>query len=1249
MTNATTPTTTPSPFIRPFALSFPAELPITERREEIVAAIKAHQVVIISGETGSGKTTQLPKMCLEAGLGQKGSIGCTQPRRIAALSISRRIAEELSCTWGEEVGCKIRFSDHTKKNTVIKVMTDGVLLAEARHDPLLSSYEAIIIDEAHERSLNIDFLLGYLRHLVTRRTDLKIIITSATIDTLLFSEAFNNAPIIEVSGRLFPVEIRYSGTNLADDDQEELSYVEHAVHTVRNLLAESIDGDILVFMPSERDIRETCELLTDKTFEALPLMGSLSASEQERVFRSSGRRKVIVATNIAETSLTIPNIRYVVDTGLARISRYSPRSRTKRLPIEKVAKSSANQRAGRAGRVREGVCIRLYNEEEFTTRPDFTDPEILRSNLADVILRMKAFHLGEIETFPFLNSPDPRAVRSGYSLLHELGALDSENRLTRIGRDLSRLPVDPTIGRMLLQARHENALSDVIVIAAGLSIQDPRERPVEKRQQAEEKHRAFSHPDSDFLTLLNLWNSFQKERESGKSQNNLRRFCKEHFLSYMRMREWADVHGELASVLSHNRGAKTTDCSTIKLFDGPYRAIHRSVLSGHVSQVAYRSDVNIYRSTAGRQLTVSPGSALLERRQRGSEGDSKHRKPGKDPSKERWIVAAEIVETTKTFARTAARIAPGWIEEIGSHLIRRRVEDPLWSDDKRCVMANEQTSLQGLVLAVRRVPYSRSAPVEAREIFIRSVLVSQDSTAPHSFIQSNRKLCDKIASRLAHVGKLNRHALEENLVEFYVKRLPEIASLMELERFVKEHKQTELLEATPNDLWEGISNVVDEQLFPDRIDIAGTAVDVHYRYSPGGERDGVTLSLPLELAKRLPPRALDGVIPGLREQQVLYLIRALPKQYRLQLDNFTETARCIAADEALQRLPLLEGIAHVLQSRFSVSIPISALSLDELPDHLRPRFEVATNDGVVASARDLSLLSDKLPVAEKQTSTPAWASLRANWERHPLTSWDFDELPEKIEVATVSGVPVYLYPALVQEGESVALRLLDDRATAISQSQVGAEALAVRVLSREVQDLTKQSKALDSLKPLITLFTTPDQLKSSAVTCALSHIFHGDPCYPLRRVDFDTLITTAKKRIPGLMDSIVRWTKGALELRREVLSTPKHYSGLRRDLDLLLPADFLIATPFEQITHLPRYLKAMRLRAERADNDPVRHKERSLELARYESILQNKPQQTPPDFRWMVEEFKVSLFAQELGTAYPISAKRLDKVLALKA
>lgn len=1245
MTNATIPPTTHPAF----TLSFPADLPITGRKDEIVAAIRDHQVVIISGETGSGKTTQLPKMCLEAGLGQKGVIGCTQPRRIAALSISRRIAEELKCTWGEDVGCKIRFSDHTKKSTVIKVMTDGVLLAEARHDPLLSSYEAIIIDEAHERSLNIDFLLGYLRHLVTKRPDLKIIITSATIDTLLFSKAFNEAPIIEVSGRLFPVEVRYRLSDTSDEDQDELSYVDHAVLTVREVLAESIEGDILVFMPSERDIREACEQLTDRSVEVLPLMGSLSASEQERVFRSAGQRKVVVATNIAETSLTIPNIRYVIDTGLARISRYAPRSRTKRLPIEKIAKSSANQRAGRAGRVREGVCIRLYSEEDYTERPDFTDPEILRSNLADVILRMKAFHLGEVESFPFLNSPDPRSVRSGYSLLQELGALDADNRLTRIGRELSRLPVDPTIGRMLLQARREHALADVLVIASGLSIQDPRERPVEKRQQADEKHRLLIHPDSDFLTLLNLWNSFQRERHAGKSQNHLRRFCKEHFLSYMRMREWIDVHGELSAVLSHDRGAETSDITQIKLFDGTYRAIHRSVLSGHVSQVAYRSDVNAYRGSAGRQLALSPGSALIERRQRSHDTQSRGRKAGKDPSKERWIVAAEIVETSKMFARTAARIAPGWIEEIAGHLIKRRVEDPQWSADKRCVMANERTSLQGLVLSVRRVPYSRSSPIEAREIFVRAVLVSHEPDLSYPFVHSNRKLCDKVASRLAHVGKLNRHALEENLVAFYINRLPEIASLQELERFVQEHKQPSLLEATPEDLWEGASTVVDEGLFPDQITIAGTEIDVHYRYSPGGDRDGVTLFLPLELAKRLPPRALDGVIPGLREQQILYLIRSLPKQYRLQLDDFTETARRIAADEALQRLPLLEGIVEVLQSRFSVTIPLTALSLDELPDHLRPRFEVETDSGSVTNSRDLSSLQRELPATEGRSSAPAWNTLRAQWERSPITTWDFDELPDKIEVATISGVPVYLYPAIVNEGDAVALRLLEERSDAITRSRAGSEALAARVLHREVQELTKHSKAIDTLKPLIMLFTTTEQLKASAISAALAHMFSREPAYPLRRENFDALIAAAKKRIPGLMDSILRWTKAALELRREVLSVPRPYLGMRQDLDALLPADFLVATPFEQLSHLPRYLKAMRLRAERADNDPARHKERSLELARYESILRNKTKPVPPDFRWMIEEFKVSLFAQELGTAYPISAKRLDKALAEQA
>ncbi len=1235
---------------RPFTLSYPEELPISAKKDEIVAAIRTHQVVIVAGETGSGKTTQLPKMCLEAGLGLKGKIGCTQPRRIAALSVSRRIAEELGVTWGHEVGCKIRFSDQTRRGTAVKVMTDGILLAETRGDPVLRAYEAIIIDEAHERSLNIDFLLGYLKKLLASRPDLKLIITSATIDTALFSRAFDNAPVFEVSGRLFPVEIRYDPLD-SDDEAGEISYIEGAARAVERVCDESLEGDILIFMPSERDIRDVRDRLSEVAGEALdilPLMGSLSAGEQERVFRPSNRRKVIVSTNIAETSLTIPKIRYVIDSGLARLSRYNPRTRTKRLPIEAIAKSSAQQRAGRAGRVQEGVCIRLFSEEDFESRAEFTDPEILRSNLAEVILRMKALDLGEIAEFPFLNPPDPRAVRSGYTLLQELGALDTNNDLTHIGRELSKLPVDPVIGRMLLQSRREGALSDVLVIAAGSSIQDPRERPADKREKAEQIHRTFWHPDSDFLTLLNIWGAFRKVQRESKGQGALRRFCKEHFLSYMRIREWSDVHGELAESMGTKGVSEPEDATTIKRFDGRYRAIHRSVLAGLLGHLAFRAEKNLYRAGAGRQLLIAPGSSLRETNRHRDVHARATRPAKRDPSKEQWVVAAEIVETSHLFARTVARIVPAWAEELGKHLLKRTVENPHWSSEKGCVMAQERVTIQGLVVAYRKLPFSRVDPEAAQDLFVRTLCVSEDSPLEYPFIRENRKLCDKVAARLAHSGRLNRHELEESLVRFYLARLPLVSSLRELDQFVREQlpRDPTRLTLTPADLWCGAEAALNDEQFPDELEIGGATVQVHYRYAPGSTRDGVTLAVPLALATRIPSKVLEGAIPGLRQHQVLSIIRELPKQYRLQLDNFAEAARIIATDDALQRLPLVEGIALVLNTRFGVRVPIEVLSSIELPQHLKPRIEVTEEPETSRGTHSVKRNQQQSAEQPHDASLRAWESARASWEREDLSAWDLGNLPAHIEVARVSGVPVFLYPALVPEGQKVALRLLDDEHTARTTSKRGMDLLLRRALSKELQDLAKQARGVEQFKHLITLYTTPEKLKELTFEAAVAQMFAREPTYPLLEQDFNDALERARQRIPNLIPSIVGWVQNCLQLRRQIIDTRRPYPGMRDDLEALLPPDFLTIVPFEQLKHLPRYLKAMLVRAERADNNPAREKQCAKQLEPYLLLARSGKPEVPDDFRWMVEEFRVSLFAQELGTAYPISAARLDKVCA---
>lgn len=1228
---------------------FPPDLPITQRAAEITAAIKAHQVVIVAGETGSGKTTQLPKMCLIAGLGRNGLIGCTQPRRIAALSVSRRIAEELGCTWSYEVGCKVRFADNTRKETIVKVMTDGTLLSEIKSDPLLKRYEALIIDEAHERSLTIDFLIGYLRKIRVQRPELKVIITSATIDTELFSKAFDNAPIFEVSGRLYPVEIRYEPPSVAEEGSSEISYIDSALSSVEQVLSESVDGDILIFMPTERDIRECKDRLVGrlkKSIEILPLMGSLSNDEQERVFKHTGKRKIIVSTNVAETSLTLPNIRYVIDTGLARISRFNPRTRTKRLPIEEISKSSAQQRAGRAGRVRDGVCIRLYEERTFPQRPDYTDPEIIRANLAEVILLMKAFSLGEIEQFPFLLPPEGRAIRSGIALLHELGALSEDNSLTKIGRQLSQLPVDPTLGRILLQSIREHCAREVIIIAAALSIKDPRERPMEQKEKAELAHRKLNHPDSDFLTLLHIWYEYSLASEQGRSA--VRRFCKENYLSYLRLREWGDAIIDLTKLLPRIPESTLVSPSTIGRFDGRYRAIHRSILSGFIGQIGFRINRNTYQATSGREITISPGSSLHERRSHSQGAHPTRRKAlEKDPNKEKWVVAAEIVETSKLFARTAAHIQAPWIIEFSKHLLRKGYEEAYWDRTRNAAMVPERSIFQGLLVGYRKVPFAHVNKIEARDLLVRSVLTATETHLTYPFIQTNRFLCDKIASQLAMKGTLNRTALEENLVQFYIKKLPPIGSLIDLENFIKKSggKSSTALHALPEDIWEGSENFVRDPNFPDVIDIAGVSIPVRYRYEPGKESDGVSLVLPLTLAKKIPPRALDGAIPGLREKQILLLLRSLPKPIRLQIDSYSETSHTIAHSEKLMTTPLVEAIIEGLKQLHGITATHQDINLASLPDYLRPRFLLEENGEIVASGRDLNVITGNILEGDRSESPVVWAELRQKWERHGITSWSVGTLPESIEVGKISGVPVMLYPALVSEGDQVALRLLGTKESAEKESIAGVNRLLELALRSELQQIEQQSKVVSKYTPLLVLFCSTEYFRKSLVKAAKIRLFQRTEKRILSLSEFELALKSAKERLPNLVAKLLSTAQEILELRRVILSTKKPYTTMREDLERLLPPNFLEDTPIDYLQHLPRYLKAIIVRAERADINPAKDLQKQTLLAPFIEKLSLPAGQLPPNYRWMVEDLKVSIFAHELGTSSPISTQKLARVL----
>ena len=1295
-------------------ISCPPELPITARKDDIVAAIRAHQVVVIAGETGSGKTTQIPKLCLEAGLGIEAKIGCTQPRRVAALSISRRIAEELNVNWGREVGCKIRFDDRSSPQTYIKLMTDGILLAETQGDPLLSEYNCLIIDEAHERSLNIDFLLGHLKGLLAQRGDLKLIITSATIDTATFSRHFNNAPIIEVSGRLYPVEVVYAPLDEASEERGDLTYVDAAVRATEQIMAESSAGDVLIFMPGERDIRETSDLLAgrfDREAEIIPLFGMLSAGEQQHVFAVCDRRKIVVATNIAETSLTIPGIRYVVDAGLARISRYNPRTRTRRLPVEAISQSSANQRKGRAGRVQDGVCIRLYSEEDFSGRPAYTQPEIQRANLAEVILRMKAFRLGDIETFPFVNPPPPAAIDGGYRLLQELGALDEKRQLTELGENLSRLPIDPTLGRMLLQSQHEHATRELLIIAAGLSIQDPRERPLDRKDAAAAAHKRFADPQSDFLALLKIWNAVHEEWENLRTQNQRRKFCRASFLSYQRMREWQDLHAQLHGALEELGRFKLNESSA------DYAAIHRSILTGLLAHVATRKERNVYQGVGNRQLALFPGSALFDRNEKAAK--AKPPPPGKPVLKSvqqpPWIVAGEIVETSQLFARTVAGIDPLWIVELAPHLCQIRHENPQWIVTAGNVLVDEITTLYGLEIRKRKVSLGNINPAAAAEIFIRAALVeddllpsrrksedadddedevrilrSLDKPQPlppqYSFLEHNRKLRQKIETWQTRVRRHDLGDLDERLFAFYAQRIHNVSSVHELNRLIRDRGGPAFLCAAEADLTGGQELAFDRAAFPDAVPLGGQPVAVAYAYSPGEEHDGVTVKLGFSLAQTVSQSCVEWAVPGLREGLVNELLRALPKSLRRELMPLPPKVAEIVAELQPGGESLQADLAAFIRRRYGVAIPPNAWPADAIPAHLRPRVEVVGNDQkTIGASRDFAALRQKL---EQVKTAPApddsaWTRAARQWERAGVTAWDFGDLPARLTVSETGPVPVYAWPGLPRDAGGVSLRLFRTEDLARQASLGGIQKLVELALAKDFAWLHRDLRALQRFDSLAANLCPPDELQETAFENLQRHVLPTEIFWPLTEARFAQAVQATRLQIPGLAAQLVDRVGAILKARGEVLprcgappglpaAKPKTLSDLSQlsiatqdaakpanlwaaELESLLPRNFLIGIPFAQLAQVPRYLKALATRIERARLNPMKDQERARQLAPYlarlKAMTANPPssvasRQRQEAFRWMVEEYKVSLFAQELGTAFPVSPKRLDEFLS---
>jgi ATP-dependent helicase HrpA len=1214
---------------------FPPDLPVSGMREAIARAIREHQVVIVCGETGSGKTTQLPKICLDIGRGVHGLIGHTQPRRIAARTVAARIAQELRTELGAAVGYKVRFTDHTSPRSYVKLMTDGILLAETQTDPRLSAYDTLIIDEAHERSLNIDFLLGYLKQLLPRRPDLKVIVTSATINAEAFSKHFGGAPVIEVSGRLYPVEVRYRPFD-PDDDRD----LQDAIVDAVDELARIGPGDVLVFLPGEREIRETAEALRKHHFgapgrgpqpEILPLFARLSAQEQERVFRPQGGRRIVLATNVAETSLTVPGIRYVVDTGLARVKRYSYRNKVEQLQVEKVSQAAARQRAGRCGRVQAGVCIRLCDETDFNARPEFTDPEILRSSLAAVILRMKSLGLADIDRFPFLEPPAPKAVADGYALLAELGAVDEARALTPVGRQLAKLPVDPRIGRMILAAHEEGSLAEALVIASVLSVQDPRERPLERQQAADEAQKKFADEKSDFLGFLKLWKFFD-EGVHHESHRKLARACREHFLSFNRMREWRDIHSQLKE-LAGELGWKPSGTPAT------YAQVHRALLAGLLGNVGFRTDDGSYLGARGIKFWIHPGSALAR----------------KTP---RWIVAAELTETTRLFARGVASIDTEWIEQAGGHLLKRSYGDPHWEKKAAQVMALERATLYGLPVVVnRRVPYGPIDPKFAREIFVREALVGGDYETRAPFFEHNRRLMIEI-ERLEHKSRRPDVLVDDTLIQaFYEALIPEdvhSGAGFEAWRRKAEATQPKVLFLKREDLMRHEAAGITTEQFPHRLEMAGRTFALEYLHDPGGARDGVTMTVPLVALNQLSAGRVDWLVPGLLKDKVQLLAKSLPQKVRHRLGPLVEFAVRFVAEVPPSDTPLAQAIAKFARRALQLDVPLDGFRPETLPAHLSMNLRVVDEHGrQLAMGRSLAQLRAELGHKAGETFS-ALAQPKA--AQTGLTDWSFGPLDEIMEIREGTQALVG-YPALTDQGDSVSLEVMDKPERAREAHRGGLIRLFMLQLREQARSIEKglpQSLALQ-----YAAFGEIAELRRQLLETAFERACLVDP-WPTDAASFAKRRDEARARVTLIAQEVARLAGTILAEYQAVqkkLAGAKAHADAVKDVEAqfarLVPKDFIAATPWDRLQHLPRYLKAITLRLDKLRADPARDARQLAELRPLETqwlredLRVRRSGTTDPQleqFRWLLEELRVQLFAQELKTPVPVSAKRLAKL-----
>lgn len=1224
-------------------IDYPEQLPVSQKRDDIAQAIEQHQVVIVAGETGSGKTTQLPKICAELGRGKYGLIGHTQPRRLAARSVANRIAEEMQCELGGVVGYKVRFNDQISEQTQIKLMTDGILLAEIQHDRYLNQYDTIIIDEAHERSLNIDFILGYLRQLLPRRPDLKVIITSATIDPERFSKHFANAPIIEVSGRTFPVETRYRPLVAeTDSDRDQLEGIFDAVD---ELCLEGL-GDILIFMNGEREIRDTADALAKRKLrdtEIVPLYARLSSGEQNKIFQPHSGRRIVLATNVAETSLTVPGIKYVIDPGTARISRYSYRTKVQRLPIEPISQASANQRKGRCGRVEEGICIRLYSEEDFLSRPEFTDPEILRTNLASVILQMTALGLGDIEAFPFVEAPDKRHIQDGVRLLEELGAMnpeisDPKKRLTTIGRQLARLPIDPRLARMVLEAPRLGCLKEVMIIASALSIQDPRERPSDKQQASDEKHRRFVDEDSDFVTLINLWHYLQ-EQQKALNSNAFRRQCKQDYLNYLRVREWQDVYFQI------HQSMREMD---YKLNDQPanYDSLHSAILVGLLSHIGSKdAEKNEYQGARNARFNIFPASGLFK----------------KQP---KWVMSAELVETSKLWARIVAKIQPEWIEPLAKHLIKRSYSEPHWSKKSAAVMAYEKVTLYGVpIVAKRAVNYGAIDVPLSREIFIRSALVEGDWQTKHAFFKQNRALLLEV-EELEHKSR-RRDILvdDEELFQFYDQRVgAEVVSGRHFDAWWKKasHDNPDLLNFEKEMLVKGDASHITELDYPNFWHQNGIKLKLSYQFEPGIDSDGVTVHIPLPILNQIEPQGFDWQIPGLRHQLVVSLIKSLPKTLRKNFVPAPNYADAFLARVTPLDMPLLDALEKELKRMTGVAIEREDWNWQQVPDHLKVTYRVVDHrQRKLNEDKDLYALKESLKAKVQETLSQVADD---DIEQKDLHTWSFGELP-KVYQQKRGGFEVKAYPALVDNKDSIEIKLFETESEQQTAMQAGQRRLILLNVPSPIKYLHSNLPNKSKLGLYFNPYGKVLDLIDDCIACGVDKLIeqHGGMVWQPEAFEalkeyvraelgdtvveiaqqVETILTTAyniNKRLKGKVDFTMAFA----------------LSDIKAQMEGLIFKGFATECGWKKLADILRYMKAIERRMEKLPVDPNKDRLHMLKIEsvvnEYKTLLNKIPKgmavpESVKEIRWMIEELRVSYFAQQLGTPYPISDKRVKQAI----